>query len=488
MPGLSGLIAHATPILLIAASVYVSFRAGVVNIGAEGRMYIGAFVGALVAIHLGHGPGFVLIVSAFLSGAVAAAAWAFLPGVLYAYVGVDVLVSTLMFNYIAILLTAYFVDGPLRDPSGGVPQTEPIPESAHLPTFLGFGGANAGIFVALALTLGLGLVIARSRWGLQLRIIGENREFARTVGVTVRRKIVQIMLVSGAAAGVAGVVESLGTQFRFTQSFSPGFGFLGLTVALLGRLRPLGLVVAAGLGRRPHRPDDHRSRCDMNWLWSDAFFFAVVLQTAPLVLASTGGVFSQQANVLNIALDGMMLTGAFTAITVGAPRSTALGLRHSPRAALRSPSRWSSGSSPFTWERICSSRVSGSPPHRRHDRPAPLDDLPRPGFLPPAAFSAPVEAAPRRAAPRARARPGVRGAVGAGSARHPAPPGRAPRPQPHTVRSARSARWGRRRRLPSPPASLPGGSSWRRSPSPVCCAASRVRNSRWRPWASSSSA
>ena len=123
----------------------------------------------------------------------------------------------------------------------------PSPNRHTCQRFLGFGGANAGIIVGLALTLGLGLVIARSRWGLQLRIIGENREFARTVGVTVQRKIVQIMLVSGAAAGVAGVVESLGTQFRFTQSFSPGFGFLGLTVALLGRLRPLGLVVAAGL-------------------------------------------------------------------------------------------------------------------------------------------------------------------------------------------------------------------------------------------------
>ena len=243
----SGLVGQATPLLLIAVSVYVSFRAGVINIGGEGQMYIGAFVGAVLALQLKSLPGLLLIVVAFVGGAAGGALWALIPGILDAYVGVDILVTTLMFNYIGIALTAYFVDGPLRDPAAGTAETKMIPDRAALPSILGFGGANVGIFVGIVALVLMGLVIKRSRWGLQARFVGESRSFARYLGVNVKGKILQIVLVSGGLAGVAGVVESLGTQLRFNQTFSPGYGFIGLTVALLGRLNPVGILVAAGL-------------------------------------------------------------------------------------------------------------------------------------------------------------------------------------------------------------------------------------------------
>jgi ABC-type uncharacterized transport system ATPase subunit/ABC-type uncharacterized transport system permease subunit len=241
----SAMIAQATPLLLIGVSVYVSFRAGVINIGGEGQMYIGAFVGVYAALELPHLPGPLLIIVSFLAGAAGGAAWAFIPGLLDAYLGVDILVTSLMFNYIGIQVTAYFVDGPMRDPTAGTAETRVIPNSAHLPTILGYGGANIGIFIGLAALIVMGFIILRTRWGQQARFVGENRGFSEYLGVNVRNKIIQIVLISGALAGIAGVVASLGTQFRFNQTFSPGYGFIGLTVALLGRLNPVGILIAA---------------------------------------------------------------------------------------------------------------------------------------------------------------------------------------------------------------------------------------------------
>ena len=242
---LSGLIAQVTPVLLVAVSVYVSFRAGVINIGAEGQMYVGGFTGTLIALYTGSLPGWLIIVLSVAGGAVGGAIWGLIPGLLNAYVSVDILVTTLMFNYIGIQLTTYFVDGPFKNPTAGVPSTNPIPGSAHLGTVLGPGGGNIGIFIAIAALVIAAVAILRTRWGLQARFIGDNRNFARYLGIEVRHKVLQVMLISGAVAGIAGVVAALGTQYAFTTTFSPGYGFMGLTVALLGRLRPAGIAIAA---------------------------------------------------------------------------------------------------------------------------------------------------------------------------------------------------------------------------------------------------
>jgi ABC-type uncharacterized transport system ATPase subunit/ABC-type uncharacterized transport system permease subunit len=241
----SGLIAQVIPLLLVAVSVYVSFRAGVINIGAEGQLYVGGLAGICVVLAFPGLPGWLLVLAAFVVGGIGGALWAYVPGLLDAYLGVDILVTSLMFNYIGISLTSYLVSGVLKDPQAGTAATKQIPDSAHLTTILGFGGANIGIFVGLLALLVMGFVILRSRWGMQARFVGENRVFARYLGINVRAKVVQVVLTSGFIAGMAGVVASLGTQFRFNQTFSPGFGFIGLTVALLGRLNPLGIALAA---------------------------------------------------------------------------------------------------------------------------------------------------------------------------------------------------------------------------------------------------
>jgi ABC-type uncharacterized transport system ATPase subunit/ABC-type uncharacterized transport system permease subunit len=241
----SNLIAQTEPLLLVAVSVWISFRGGVFNIGAEGQMYVGSLLGAIAASSLPHAPGIFLMIVAALAGAVAGALWSLIPALLYAIYDVNVVVVTLMFNYLATYLTAYLVNGPLRDPTAGQPSTKLIPPQANLPRFFTTGQGNAGIFVGLLALVIAALAIAYTRWGLKVRFVGGSVRFAKYLGISVRAKIIQVMLISGAIAGLAGVVETLGVQYRFNQNFSPGYGFLGVTVVLLGRLRPLGILIAA---------------------------------------------------------------------------------------------------------------------------------------------------------------------------------------------------------------------------------------------------
>jgi ABC-type uncharacterized transport system ATPase subunit/ABC-type uncharacterized transport system permease subunit len=244
--GLSSAIAQATPLLLIAVSTFVAFRSGILNLGGEGQLYFGAFASAVVALNLPSGlPGPVLIAVCIAAGGLAGALWGLIPGLLNAYLDVNILVTTLMFSYIAQSITAYFVAGTLRDPSAGVPATKLLPAQASLPAILGQGGATIGIFIGVAALVCTGVLLFRTRWGLAARFVGANREFARYLGVNVSRKVVQVMCVSGFLAGVAGAVATLGTEHRFNQGFSPGYGFIGLTVALLGRLNPAGIALAA---------------------------------------------------------------------------------------------------------------------------------------------------------------------------------------------------------------------------------------------------
>jgi ABC-type uncharacterized transport system ATPase subunit/ABC-type uncharacterized transport system permease subunit len=241
----SAMIAQAIPLVLIAASVYLSFRGGIFNIGAEGQMYAGAFVGGVLGAKLSGLPGPLLIIVCMITGAIGGGIVGYVAGALDAYLGVDVLVTTLMLNYIVQNITAYLSGGPMRDPTAGRQATESIAPQAHLPTIIGQGGANIGIIIGFVVLFVVGFVFLRTRWGLQARFVGDNRHFSRYLGVDVRGKITQIVVWSGAIAGLAGVIASLGTQFRFVQAFSPGYGFIGITVALLGRLNPIGIAIAA---------------------------------------------------------------------------------------------------------------------------------------------------------------------------------------------------------------------------------------------------
>jgi ABC-type uncharacterized transport system permease subunit len=244
--GFGGLVAQLIPLLVLSSAVIVSFRAGFFNIGGEGQLYVGAFAGAWVGFTFPSVPGPLLIVLMFVAAFAAGGLWGLIPGALLAYWRVDIIVTTLMMSSIAILLTAYFVTGPFKDPAAGLAGSPKVPDATLLPIFNPEYGLGLDLVIALLITIALGLVLTRSVWGLKVRELGQMNRFAEYTGVSARAMTLQVMLISGAVSGLAGIIFVLGPNGgRFLQTFSPGYGFLGITVALLARLNPWAAIVAA---------------------------------------------------------------------------------------------------------------------------------------------------------------------------------------------------------------------------------------------------
>jgi simple sugar transport system permease protein len=242
---LGNLLNRTVPILLIGLGIVFAFRGGVFNVGGEGQLYLGAISAAAVGLALPSLPGLVLIPLCLLVGVLAGAVWGWIPGVLKVNLGIDEVVVTLMLNFIALLLTGYLVAGPLRDPTAYGATSERLPEQSALATIPGLPGVNIGFLIAIALVPLAWLVLFRTTWGADLRAAGTNLRFAETVGVNAKRNVIYGMMLSGGLAGLAGGIYVLGIGHRFEQNFSPEFGLIGLTVALLARTHPVGVVFAS---------------------------------------------------------------------------------------------------------------------------------------------------------------------------------------------------------------------------------------------------
>jgi simple sugar transport system permease protein len=176
---------------------------------------------------------------------VAGALWAGIPATLKAILGVDETLTTLMLNYVAILFSEHLYYGPWRDPEGyGFPGTAPFPEAAWLPR-LGGTRAHLGLFFGLVAAVVLWFVFKRTRWGFELRIIGENQRAARYLGINIGRNIVLALLLSGALSGLAGACEVTGISRRLQQGLSIGYGYTAIIVAWMAQLNPLAVVFVA---------------------------------------------------------------------------------------------------------------------------------------------------------------------------------------------------------------------------------------------------
>jgi len=239
------LLAKATPLITTGICVMIAFRGGAFNIGGEGQMYLGAFWGAVAGFTFVSLPGPLLILVIILVAAVAGGLWAAIAGILKALWEVDEVVSTLLLNYVAMLLTQYLVDNQFKDVTAGAPMTTYVANQAWLPQILPPSAVTVGLLIALAVAIGSWFLMFRTVWGARVRAVGTNRRFAQAMGIDVRRVLIQTMFISGAVAGIGGAIEVMGVEHRFYQSFSPGFGFLGLTAALLGRLNPWGTLAMA---------------------------------------------------------------------------------------------------------------------------------------------------------------------------------------------------------------------------------------------------
>jgi simple sugar transport system permease protein len=181
------------------------------------------------------------------AGLLGGALWAFVPGALRAYLGVNETITSLLLNYVAILLSEYLVHGPWKDPQGyGFPGTKQFPDAAALPT-LGTTRVHLGLLFGFAAAVILWFMLRRTRWGYEISVMGENARAARYAGMPTRRTIVLVMMLSGALAGLAGMSEVAGIAHQLQRNFSPGYGYTAIIVAWLGRLHPVGIILVAFL-------------------------------------------------------------------------------------------------------------------------------------------------------------------------------------------------------------------------------------------------
>lgn len=250
--GIGYTLFYATPLIFTGLAVAVAFRCGLLNIGAEGQLYIAAFATAWAGITFAGLPAVLLVPLCFLAAVLTGGFWGAVPGVLKARFGAHEVITTIMMNFIAIALASYFTQYHYKPPGDALLQTVPIGENAQIPRmgqFLpGFPERiplNVAFLVALVVCLLVYLFLWRTRWGYEIRATGANAAAAQYGGIATGRQIVLAMAISGALAGMVGVNEVLGYRYRYYDSFSTGYGFTGIAVALLGRNHPVGVILAS---------------------------------------------------------------------------------------------------------------------------------------------------------------------------------------------------------------------------------------------------
>ena len=240
-------LSAATPLLFTAAATAICFRSGVFNVGVEGAFLVGGLGAIYLGFTLPSGLGFALIPICMVFAALLGAIWLYVPGVLLAKLEVDEVVSTLMLNFIAIAITGYLINGPLLSPLSGNNVTPLIHEAAFLSRLMPPSTVHAGFLIGLICVAAYGLWCRYTPLGFEGALVGLNKRFARAVGISVPHTIIAVMVLSGLIAGLGGAAHGLGQMHRFSDGFSPGYGFTGMAVALLGRNHPIGIVLGAVL-------------------------------------------------------------------------------------------------------------------------------------------------------------------------------------------------------------------------------------------------
>lgn len=254
--GLGNTLYFTTSYIFTGLAVAVAFHASMFNIGGEGQAYIGGLgVGLAVVTLEGWLPGIVLIPVAVLGAALFGAGWAFIPGYLQAKRGSHIVITTIMFNFIASSVMVALLAGPMMREGQGAPETKIFEPNAHMPlmndllAWFGIDAArtplNLSIFVALAACVLVYFIIWRTRFGYAVRTLGHSPGAAEYAGMSVARIIILVMALSGALAGLMAVNAVLGQPHKLVLNFANGFGFTGIAVALMGRNHPVGIVMAS---------------------------------------------------------------------------------------------------------------------------------------------------------------------------------------------------------------------------------------------------
>lgn len=238
------------PMLLTGLGYAVAFQSGLINLGAEGQLYMGAFA-AGVAGYLIDLPPFLMIPYVMIVGAVAGGLWGGLAGWLKSRFGISEFLTTLMLNYIATFFTTWAANNYFKDRTpvskGMIAQTQPIFESARLPIIWPETKLHLGYLFALLLVVGVWYFLQKTRKGYEFRMHGANPLFAEYGGINRRGVTRQAMFIAGALAGVGGALEVMGVHYKFVDAFSPGYGFDGVSAAILGSSTPFGTYISSFL-------------------------------------------------------------------------------------------------------------------------------------------------------------------------------------------------------------------------------------------------
>jgi ABC-type uncharacterized transport system permease subunit len=246
---------YATPLIFTGLSVAVAFHAGLFNIGGEGQLEVGALVTAAVGICLAGVPSPLAPLLGILGGIVGGALWGAIPGWLRARRGSHEVINTIMLNFISAGLCSWVTLYVLKNPDSQNPETASVGAGYLIPQLKFFNEAPVSVAILLALLAAVFVwfLLWKTSLGFELRAVGQNEVAAKAAGIDVGRIQILAMTLAGALAGLVGVSEVLGNAGRFKMGLSPGYGFMGIAVALLGRSRPIGVVASALLFGALHK-------------------------------------------------------------------------------------------------------------------------------------------------------------------------------------------------------------------------------------------
>jgi len=255
-PGAAGFtLYYATNFIFTGLAVAVAFHCGLFNIGGEGQAYVGGLGVGLVGLALTGWPFPIVLVVAIAAAALFGAAWAFIPAYLQAKRGSHIVITTIMFNFIAAALMTYLLVDVLIKPGQHSPESREFAANTWLPFIheilaavgieIGASPLNLAFVMALVCAVLVWGFVWHTRWGYEIRTVGQNQAAAVYAGISPSRNIILAMAISGGLAGMLGINEILGVHHRLLLDFTAGYGFVGIAVALMGRNHPVGILLAA---------------------------------------------------------------------------------------------------------------------------------------------------------------------------------------------------------------------------------------------------
>ncbi len=239
-------LTRSTPLIFTGLAAAVAFRAKFYNIGAEGQLYCGALAATFFGAGLVTMPPLLMVPFLVITGALAGGAILLVPVLLKTHMKVDEVVTTLLLNFVILLVVSFLIEGPWKDPmSLGWPQAAPIIDEGVWPPLLAKGRLHLGFVFAIIAAVLAWVLMRYTRWGYEIRAVGYNPRAASFAGIPVSRTVIRTALISGGLAGLAGVSEVAGLKGYLTLDLSPGFGYTGIAVAMLAQLHPLGVILSA---------------------------------------------------------------------------------------------------------------------------------------------------------------------------------------------------------------------------------------------------